>query len=342
MTFRRSCAALAALLWAIVVPQQGAAQDAVAEFYRGKQVKIVVGFSAGGSSHLYAQVLARHMGKYIPGNPSLIVQNMPGAGGLVAANYTYSNASRDGLEFTITSRTAALEPLLGNRAAKFEPVKFNWIGSANIENSVCISWHTAPVKTIEEAFKQELIVGGASTASQEVMFPRAFNRLLGTKFRIVTGYPGSTEILLAVERGEVHGFCGIGWTFVKLRKADWLREKKINILFQMALRKHPDIMHVPAILDYARNDEERQVIEFLFAPQDMGRPFFAPPGVPAERVQALRAAFATTLKDPVFLAEAEKQGLEVQLVPGETIQKLLVRIYASPQRVIERAKAAVE
>jgi tripartite-type tricarboxylate transporter receptor subunit TctC len=174
------------------------------------------------------------------------------------------------------------------------------------------------------------------------MFPKAFNKLLGTKLKVITGYPGSTEILLAVERGEVHGMCGIGWTFVKLRKGDWLRDKKINVLFQMALQKHPDIPDVPAILDFAKTAEDRRVIEFLFAPQEMGRPFFAPPDVPAERVQALRTAFAQTLKDAKFLEEAERQGVEVQLVGGEAVQNLVEHIYAVPPRVIERAKAAVE
>ena len=327
----------------VLMPIRGVvAQDATADFYRGKQVKIVVGFTAGGSSSLYAQALARHMGKYIPGNPTLIVQHMPGGGGLVAANYIYNNAARDGSEFGTTSRTAALEPLLGNQNARFDALKFNWIGSANIENSVCISWHTAPAATMHDVFEKELIVGGAGPAAQETMFPKAFNRLLGTKFKIITGYPGSTEILLAMERGEIHGFCGIGWTFVKLRKVEWLKDKKINILFQMALKKHPEMPDVPAIQDFAKAAEDRQVIEFLFAPQDMGRPFFAPPGLPAERVQVLRDAFAKTFSDAKFLEEAEKQGIEVQLVRGEDIQNLLERIYASPQRVIERAKTATE
>jgi hypothetical protein len=220
-------------------PFDGRAQDSIADFYKGRQIKISVGFSAGGSSSLYAQTLARHMGKYLPGNPSLVVQHMPGAGGLVAANYVYNNAPRDGSEFAITARTAALEPLLGNQNARFDALKFNWIGNANIENSVCVAWHTASVKTIDDVFAKELIVGGASSAAQEVMFPRALNKLVGTKFKIVTGYPGSTEILLAMERGEVQGFCGIGWTFIKLRKGEWLKEKKINMLFQMALKKHP-------------------------------------------------------------------------------------------------------
>jgi tripartite-type tricarboxylate transporter receptor subunit TctC len=327
---------------ALCAPHEGIAQDNVVDFYRNRQVKIAIGFSAGGSSSLYAQVLSRHMGKYIPGQPNIVAQHMPGAGGLIVANYVYSNAPRDGSEFAITSRTAALEPLLGNQNAKFDARRFNWIGTANIENSVCISWHTARAKTVQDVFTEELIVGGGGAASQETMFPKAFNKLLGTRFKVITGYPGSTEILLAIERGELHGFCGIGWTFVKLRKGDWIRERKINILFQMALQKHPDIPEVPAILDFAKTSEVRQVIEFLFAPQEMGRPFFAPPGVPAERVAALRRAFSQTLNDPKFMEEAQKLGLEIQLIGGEAIQGLVDRIYATPPAVIERAKAAVE
>jgi tripartite-type tricarboxylate transporter receptor subunit TctC len=188
----------------------------------------------------------------------------------------------------------------------------------------------------------ETVVGGSGADATEVIFPKAANKLTGTKFKVVLGYHGSTEILLAMERGEVEGFCGIGWTFLKLRKGDWLKDKKINILYQMSLEKHPELPDVPAIIDHARTPDDRKVFEFLFAPQEMGRPFFAPPGVPAERVKALRDAFARTFKDPAFLAEAEKMGVEVQHVGGEQIQALVERIYASPPEVIARAKAVAE
>ena len=318
------------------------AQDAVADFYRGRQVSILVGFTPGGSSSLYAQALARHMGRHLPGSPNFIVQHMPGAGGLVVANHVYNSAPRDGTVFAITGRTAAIEPLLGNRNAKFDALKFNWLGTANVEYTTCIAWHTAPVKTLQDAMTTELIVGGSGADATEVVFPKAANKLVGTKFKVVLGYHGSTEILLAMERGETQGFCGIGWTFVKLRKGDWLRDKKINILFQIAMQKHPEIPGVPAIIDHARTPEDRKVFEFLFAPQEMGRPFFAPPEVPAERVQALRAAFERTLKDPAYLAEAERMGIEVQVVGGEAVQRLLERIYAYPKDVIDRAKAVTE
>jgi len=318
------------------------AQDAIADFYKGKQISIMVGFTPGGSSSLYAQAVSRHMGRYLPGAPNFIVQHVPGAGGLVLANTIANAAPRDGTVFGITGRTAAIEPLLGNKNAKFDGRNFNWLGTANVEYTTCIAWHTAPVKTLQDAMTTELIVGGSGADATEVVFPKAANKLVGTKFKIVLGYQGSTQLLLAMERGETQGFCGIGWTFLKLRKADWLRDKKINILFQISIHKHPELPTVPAIIDYAKTPEDRKVFEFLFAPQEMGRPFFAPPGVPAERVTALRQAFAQTLQDPQFLADAEKLGVEVQHVGGEEVQKLVDRIYASPPEVIARAKAVAE
>jgi tripartite-type tricarboxylate transporter receptor subunit TctC len=340
MRAERTCLIASLIVLCLSLP--AAAQDAVADFYRGKQVTIMVGFTPGGSSSLYAQGVARHMGRLLPGNPSFIVQHVPGASGLVLANNLYNTVPRDGTAFGITGRTAPIEPLLGQANAKFDGRRFSWIGTANVEYTTCIAWHTAPVKTLADAMTTELIVGGSGADATEVIFPKAANKLTGTKFKVVLGYPGSTELLIAMERGETQGFCGIGWTFVKLRKGDWLRDKKINILFQMALNKHPEILNVPAIIDHARTADDRKVFEFLFAPQEMGRPFFAPPDVPADRLAALRRAFELTLKDPQFLADAEKMGVEVQHVGGAAIQALLEKIYASPKEVIDRAKAVAE
>jgi tripartite-type tricarboxylate transporter receptor subunit TctC len=316
-------------------------EDAVADFYRGKQITITVSTSPGGSASLYAQALAHQMGRFIPGSPAIIVQHMPGAGGLVATNNAALTMPRDGTAIVTTSRTEPLEPLMGNQNAKFDPRQFNWLGTANVEYTTCIAWHTAKVKTLADAFVTPLVVGGYGTEGISTIFPKAANALAGTKFKVVTGYQGSPEILLAMERGEVEGFCAIGWTYLKLRKADWLAEKKINILFQMA-DKHPDIPDVPSIIDYARTPEDRAVFDLLFAPQKMGRPFFMPPQVPPERVQALRMAFERTLKDPQFLAETDKMGLEVQWVGGEEVQKLVEHIYASPPNAVARMKAIAE
>ena len=336
----KSCLITCGLFLCAVSP--ALAQDPVADFYKGKQVTIGIGFTPGGSSSLYAQALARHVGRFMPGSPNFIVQHVPGAGGLVVANNIYNTAPRDGTSFAITGRTAAIEPLLGNANAKFDGRRFGWIGTANVEYTTCIAWHTAKVKTLEDVKTTELIVGGSGADATEVVFPKAANKLVGTKFKIILGYPGSTELLIAMERGETEGFCGIGWTFVKLRKGDLLRDKKINILFQMSLEKHPELPHVPALIDQARTPEDRKVFEFLFAPQEMGRPFFAPPGVPADRLAALRTAFERTLKDPAFLQDADKLGVEIQHVGGQAIHALLDRIYASPKEIIGRAKAVAE
>jgi tripartite-type tricarboxylate transporter receptor subunit TctC len=340
MRMTLSCAI--ACIVALGLPLPVDAQDAVAEFYKGKQVAITVGFGSGGSASLYSQVLARHMGRHMPGNPNFFVQHMPGAGGLLVTNNSANNAPRDGTVFTITDRAVPLEPLLGNPNAKFDARRFGWIGNANVEYTTCIAWHTARVKTLADAFTHELVVAGTGAEATAVIFPKAVNKLLGTKIKVVLGYPGSTEILLAMERGEAEGFCAIGWTFVKLRKGDWLRDKKINVLFQMALRKHPEIPDVPFIPDLAKTPEDRQVFEFLFTPQEFGRAFFAPPDVPPARLAALRQAFERTLKDRAFLDDADKAGLEIQYVAGDVVQKQIERVYATPKAVIERAKAVAK
>jgi tripartite-type tricarboxylate transporter receptor subunit TctC len=326
----------------LLSPRGAAAQDSVADFYKGRQVTIVVGYGPGGSASFYAQALAHQMGRFLPGNPSFVVQHVPGAGGLLAANNIYNNTPRDGTVFAITGRTIGIEPLIGNPNAKFDGRKLGWLGTANVETTTCLSWHTSPVKTLDDAMSKVLVVGGTGADATDVVFPKAVNKLVGTKFKVVIGYQSSAEMNLAMERGELEGNCGLGWTIVKLRKPEWLAEHKINILFQMALRKHPDLPDVPLISDYARTPQDRQVFEVLFAPQEMGRPFFAPPDVPPERLAALRKAFEQTLHDPQFLAEADKLGLEVQHGGGEAIDRLLARVYATPKDVIERVKAVTE
>jgi tripartite-type tricarboxylate transporter receptor subunit TctC len=287
---------------------------------------VVVGYGPGGSASFYAQALAHHMGRFLPGSPSLVVQHMPGAGGLLAANNLFNTAPRDGTVLAITGRTMAIEPLLDNNNSKFDGRKFSWLGTANVETTTCLAWHTSPVKTLQDAMTRELVVGGTGADATEVVFPKAVNKLVGTRFKIVIGYQSSADMNLAMERGELEGNCGLGWTIVKRRLPDWLTDNKISIKFQMGLRKHSDLPAVPLISDFAKTPEDRQVFEFLFAPQEMGRPFFAPPGVPAERVQALRDAFDRTLKDAQFLAEADRLGLEVEHGSGEAIDRLLARL----------------
>ncbi len=308
-------------------------------FWQGKQIRIIVGFQAGGSSGIYAEVLGRHMGRHIPGTPSFINQYMPGGGGLVAANHIFSRAAKDGTEIAIASRTVGVEPLMDNKQARYDGRQFGWIGSANIENSLCIANVGAGVTSFADVKQRELLVGGSNADTIDVIMPRAANALMGAKFKVVLGYNTSNDILLAMERGEVHGFCGIGWTLIKLRKPELLAQKKINILFQMALAKHSDLPDVPLIQELASSDDDRRVLEFMLAPQSMGRPFFAPPGLPADRLKTLRDAFVATLKDPEFLKEADKAGLEIQIVTGDEIDTLLATTYATMPALIERARA---
>mgnify|MGYP006277913095 CR=1 FL=1 len=315
------------------------AQESVAEFYRGKQVKIVVGFAAGGNSGLYGDVLGRHMGKHLPGNPGFIPQYMPGAGGLIAANHIANRAARDGTEIAITSRTAAFEPLYGNKQANFEARALNWIGSANVENSACIARSDQNIRTFADVQKRELVIGGSGADAVDMIFPRLANKLMGAKFKIVGGYNTSNDILLAMERREVHGFCGIGWGFLKMRHKPMLDEKRVNILFQIAAERAGDLQQVPRVADLARNEDDKKILDFLTAPQAMGRPFLAPPDVPKDRVAALRRAFEATLKDPDFIADAERTGLEIQFVSGNDVDRVLSNAYATPTALVQRANA---
>ena len=330
---------LGAMMLAGLCASVAHAQDPIADFYRGKQVKIVVGFAAGGNSGLYGDVLGRHMGKHLPGNPSFIPQYMPGAGGLIAANHIANRAARDGTEIAITSRTAAFEPLYGNKQANFNARALNWIGSANIENSVCIARADQPVRNFADVQKTELVIGASGADAVDLIFPRLANKLMGAKFKIVGGYNTSNDILLAMERREVHGFCGIGWGFLKMRHKPMLEEKRINILFQISTERAADLAQVPRVMDLARNEDDKQILQFLTAPQAMGRPFLAPPDVPIERMTALRRAFDATLRDPEFLADAERTGLEIQHVSGEEVDRVLASAYATPPALVQRANA---
>jgi len=332
-------AAASVLALALMVPARA---QSPAEFYKGKNVEIYVGYSVGGGYDLYARTLARHMSKYIPGNPTVLPKNMEGAGSLRLANWLYNVGPKDGTVFGIIGRGTGFDPLLGNKAAQFDATKFNWIGSANNEVSICVAWHTAGVQKFSDLLTKELVVGGTSVSADTDQFPKIANGVLGTKFKIVTGYPGGTEVGLAMERGEVQGRCGWSWSSVKSTHRQWYEEKKFNILVQLALSKHPDLPDVPLIIDLAKTDEERQILKLIFARQVMGRPFLAPPGVPPDRVAALRKAFMDTLTDKDFLAEAEKAQLEVNPVPGDKIQDLVKEVHQTPKEIATKAASLLE
>jgi tripartite-type tricarboxylate transporter receptor subunit TctC len=326
------------LFAAVLLTGSCAQAQTPSDFYKGKNVELYIGYSVGGGYDIYARLLAKHMGKHIPGNPNVLPKNMEGAGSLRLANWLYNVAPKDGTAFGIIGRGTGFDPLLGrSKGAQFDATKYNWLGSANDEVSVCVAWHTSGIRRFEELLSKELTVGGTGAAADTDQFPRIINGMLGTKFKIVTGYPGGNDIGLAMERGEVNGRCGWSWSSVKATHQKWLDEKKINILVQLALEKHPDLPDVPLITELASSDEQRAILKLIFARQVMGRPFLAPPGLPPERVAALRKGFLDTMKDKDFLADAEKAQLEITPVAGEDIQRLVIDTHKTPPEIAKKA-----
>jgi tripartite-type tricarboxylate transporter receptor subunit TctC len=271
----------------------------------------------------------------------VIVANMPGAGSAVAAASLFAAPPQDGTRLGIVAGGAVIDPLLGGSQARYDARKFHWIGGRSTEPSVCALWHGSPVKTMHDAMARESAIGASGPGSRTVTYPKLLNELIGTKFKVVTGYPGGNEISLAMERGEVDGHCGLSWGSVKSRLASWLRDGKLNFLTQFALTRAPDLPKVPLAGEFAKNERDRKAIEFLESDAVLAWPMFAPPGVPAERVAELRTAFESMLKDPQFLADAEKVGLDVELVPGPALQKLVDDLYGTPAEVIEIVKRAM-
>ena len=332
-TFPRALALLAATALA---PSTARAQTP-AEFYKGRNVDLYVGYSVGGAYDLYARVIARHLGKHIPGNPTIVPKNMEGAGSLRLANWLYNVGPKNGTALGTIGRGTAFDPLLGSKGAQFQADKFTWIGSANNEVSVCVAWKTSGVTKFEDTFERELIVGGTGQAADTDQFPRILNGVLGTKFKIVSGYPGGNDITLAMERGEVQGRCGWSWSSVLSTHKRWIDEQLINVLVQLSLTRHPDLPDVPLVMDFAKGVDQQQIFKLIFARQVMGRPYLAPGGVPKDRADALRDAFSHTMEDPEFLADAEKSQLEITPVTGEEIDRLVKDLYQTPKALAAKA-----
>jgi tripartite-type tricarboxylate transporter receptor subunit TctC len=318
--------------------------QAAADFYRGKTITIVVGSDSGGGYDLNARTLARYMGRHIPGNPSFIVQNRPGAGSLAAANYVYEVAPKDGTVIAAVQRPIPFQQLLGDAGVRYDPRRIQWLGSTSNELGVVVVWHTAPQKTAQDLFAMETIVGGNGVATDTELFARAFNYVLGTKFKIVGGYPGQVQIVLAMERGEVQGTANWSWSDIEKGRPDWLRDGKIRMLLQLDLKKgsSPYLRDVPLAMELARNEEERQVFEILMGMKALGRPYFVAPEVPKDRSDALRTAFMATMADPEFLAEATRTLGPIDPVSGADMQKILMEVYALPANVIAKAREAVK
>ena len=314
-----------------------ASAQTVADFYRGKTVDMFIGYRTGGGYDVYGRVVARHIGRHIPGQPGVVVKNLDGAGGLRLANHMFQQAPRDGTAIAITGRNAAFEPLFGNKFAQYDGLKFGWLGSANKEVSVCVSMKGSDVVRYDDLLSKELIIAGTGAANETDQIPKVVNAVLGTKFKLIPGYPTGNGVSMAMERREVHGRCGWSWSSVKSTHPHWVKDGEINLLVQVGLQKHPELPNVPLIIDVAKTPEQKEVLRVLFASLVLGRPFFTTPEVPADRMAALRKAFMDTLQDPQFLAEAEKTQLEVSPVSAEEIERLVAEIYRSPAHIVERA-----
>jgi tripartite-type tricarboxylate transporter receptor subunit TctC len=318
-------------LW--VGTEPGWAQDSI-----DRPVTIYVAGTAGGGIDLFARLLSRHLGRHIPGKPSVSVQVMPGAGGIRAASFLAEQAPRDGTAMTTFASGPILEPLIGARHQNYDMSQFTWIGAITRDIGLCVSWGTTAFKTIEDVKTQQMVVAGTGAGSETDTWPVVLNEVLGTKFKLVTGYLGSQETILAMERGEAHGRCIFSLSALKIAKPDWLRDKKINVLALTALERSPELPGVPAVVDLVTKPEDRQLLELMVGPAAMARPFAAPPGLPASKAALLRRAFDATMADPDFRAEAAKMQADLAPSTGEDVQKLVARIYATPRPVIERLK----
>jgi tripartite-type tricarboxylate transporter receptor subunit TctC len=309
-------------------------------FYEGKTVQLMIGYSAGGGYDTYARTLARHIGKHIPGNPNVITKNIPGAGSLVLMNQLANTLPKDGTVFGTVSRGLAFEPLFGNEKARFDPTKTSWLGSLNNETSLCVASTGAEVQKWQDLRDTPLLVGATGSGGDSNVFPRVLNEVMEFKFDVVAGYPGSNDIRLALERGEVQGICSWSYSSGMEQRQSAIENGELRNLFQMSLRKHPELPDVPLIIDLAETKKKREVLRLMFARQTMGRPFVAPAGVPDDRVAILRKAMADTAKDPEFLADAQKQGLDIDFVTGEEIQEIVEEAYQYPADVVEVIKRA--
>ncbi|MGH6767979.1 MAG: Bug family tripartite tricarboxylate transporter substrate binding protein [Xanthobacteraceae bacterium] len=318
-----------------------------ADFYAGKQITLLIGTTAGGGYDAYGRLLARHIGRHIPGNPSVIAKNMPGAGGAALANHLYNRAPKDGTEIATTQNGLPFEKLFhmlspGGKVALFDSTKFGWLGSMTQTVFVTVTWHTSPTKTLKDAMTRETTLGASGASADSYVLAMLSNNLLGTKFKVVLGYSGATQVSLAVENGEVEGEAGKDWTTLTSTKPQWIRDKKINIIVQMGMKRHAAIKGVPMAIELAKTPEDRQIMEVVFAKFGMSRPFMAPPGLAPERLATLRRAFDATLKDPAVLAEAKKLGMEINPVTGRDVEALVTRMMNTPAALAQRARDALK
>jgi len=313
--------------------------ESVEDFYRGRNVTVVIGFSVGGGYDLYGRLLARHLGKHIPGQPNIVPQNREGAGSERAVLYLYNAAPKDGSVIGTFSRSMSVAPLVAN--APFDAARLSWLGSISSDVSVCMMWHTSPIKTFDDMLVKPFTVSGLGKDADPDIFAMMLRNMFGAKLKLVSGYPGTNDGTLAMERGEVNGMCGISWSTAKARHADWMKTGKVNLPVQFGLRKEADIGDVPAVIDLAKGEEQTRMIRLILAGQAMARPYAAPPGIPEDRHRALIAAFDATMKDPEFLSDADKLQADVSPVSAGEIERLLADVYATPKDIIAKAAKAI-
>ena len=318
-----------------LVPSLAAA--APADFYKGRQMLLIMSADAGGGYGTYANALAPYLAAHIPGRPRITIQFMPGAGGLRAMNYLHSSAPKDGSVIGMVHSGVPFAPLYGMTAANFDPRKIGWIGSVGSPASMCVFWHSSNVKTWQDMLTKPNVVGSSGAGSQMETFPIMLNKLFGTQTKVISGYRGGNEVYLAMERGEVDGRCGVSVSSVNATRPDWLPQKKVSVPIHIALERSPQFPGVPALVEFARDDRTRQVLEFVLAPTLMDRPLLAPPGVPAERLATLRAAFHDAVNDPKFLDDARRQRIDVKEVPGSRIDEVMANAFATPPEIVKLA-----
>lgn len=332
---RRVLCVAATLFFAVSI----SAADNVEGFYKGLNMPLIIGYSAGGGYDVYARMLARYFGKHVPGNPNIVPQQMEGAGSLRSANYIFSAAPKNGSVIGTFSRSMGIAPLLDK--ANFDSRKFTWLGSITDDNTVCLTWNTSPIKTWADFISKPSKFGGEGPGADPDIWAQTYKNVLGAKSQLVSGYPGTNDIVLAMQRGEVDGLCGISWSTIIAAHSDWMPNHLVNILVQAPISKADEIPNVPYATDLATTPEQHQILKVLMASQGMARPFVAPPDIPQDRKAALTAAFDATMADPEFLAEAKKHALDVRPVTGAAIDKILAEVYTTPKDVLAKTIKAI-